>query len=106
MSGNQHTTRLLDAVSSDDFDSPDRYLFLVMEHVPSNLYLILESSDKVNIRESTVIKIVYRLLCAAAFLHSANIVHRDMKPSNILITKDLRVKLCDFGFSREVPAHC
>jgi len=39
-------------------------------------------------------------LKALKFLHSANIVHRDMKPSNLLATERCEVRICDFGLSR------
>ena len=48
---------------------------------------------------------VYNLLCAMKFLHSANVIHRDLKPGNLLIT-DLEkcgIVLCDFGLARTLP---
>ncbi len=46
--------------------------------------------------------VVYNLLCAVKYLHSANVLHRDMKPANILVNEDCSVKICDFGLARSI----
>jgi serine/threonine protein kinase len=46
--------------------------------------------------------LLYNLLCSLNFLHSANIMHRDVKPGNILVDDFCQVKICDFGLSRTV----
>jgi len=38
-------------------------------------------------------------------LHSAQVIHRDIKPGNILATENCEVALCDFGFSRKFEEH-
>ena len=47
--------------------------------------------------------IIYNLLASVNFLHSANVVHRDIKPGNILIDAECAVKICDLGISRTMP---
>ena len=52
----------------------------------------------------TIRKLIYQLLKGLAYLHAQNIVHRDIKPENLLVAKDLRLKICDFGFARQFKA--
>ena len=57
----------------------------------------------VELSEDHVITILYNQLCALNYLHSANIIYRDVKPSNFLIDSNCHVRLCDFGLSRVEP---
>ncbi|PON62443.1 GPCR kinase [Trema orientale] len=62
------------------------------------LFEILE--DDKCLPEEQVQAIAKQLVRALHYLHSNRIIHRDMKPQNILIGKGSVVKLCDFGFAR------
>ncbi|XP_051467357.1 mitogen-activated protein kinase 15 isoform X2 [Apus apus] len=46
--------------------------------------------------------ILYQLLKATKFIHSGNVIHRDQKPSNVLLDAECSVKLCDFGLARSL----
>ena len=63
-------------------------------------------SDVPNFNESHLIRIIYNTLCATAFIHEANVMHRDFKPANLLIGSDCNVKISDFGLSRSVSDSC
>ncbi|GAM26581.1 hypothetical protein SAMD00019534_097560 [Acytostelium subglobosum LB1] len=46
------------------------------------------------------IKIAYDVACAMTYLHSRQVIHRDLKSTNLLVGESWRIKVCDFGFAR------
>lgn len=66
------------------------------------LHLLLSSaqSDSPFLPLPPLQAIARQLVKALYYLHSNRIIHRDMKPQNILIGSNRAVKLCDFGFAR------
>ena len=60
-------------------------------------------TGKMKFTENHVITIIYNILCAINLVHKTGIMHRDIKPGNILVNKDCQVKLCDFGLARSLP---
>ncbi|XP_031428323.1 serine/threonine-protein kinase 36 isoform X2 [Clupea harengus] len=81
----------------DSFET-DREVVVVTEYAEGELFQILE--DDGSLPESQVRAIACQLVSALFYLHSHRILHRDMKPQNILLGKGGVVKLCDFGFAR------
>ena len=45
---------------------------------------------------------MYQLLRGLLFMHSADVMHRDIKPCNLLINNHLNLKICDFGLARGI----
>ena len=48
----------------------------------------------------TAVNFTCQVLCALAYAHEAGVIHRDVAPANIIITRDLVAKLTDFGLAR------
>jgi mitogen-activated protein kinase 1/3 len=55
------------------------------------------------IDEEHILTILYNQLCAMSYMHSAGVIHRDIKSSNFLIDSTCQVKICDFGLARVLP---
>ena len=75
--------------------------FLVFEYVEKNLLEVLEESPR-GLSPKLIRSFVYQMCKAVAYLHKNNMIHRDVKPENLLIDENLNLKLCDFGFARKV----
>jgi mitogen-activated protein kinase 7 len=43
---------------------------------------------------------IYQILCGLKYIHSANVLHRDLKPGNLLVNADCELKIADFGLAR------
>ena len=81
----------------DTFETASEFC-VVMEFAQGELFEILE--DDKCLPERQVRLVAKQLVRALHYLHTNRIIHRDMKPQNILIGSGGQVKLCDFGFAR------
>ena len=82
-----------------DYGEEDGSAFLVMELVPGEALSTVLEREKV-LSTDRVLDIVAQTSSALQAAHSAGLVHRDIKPGNLLITPDGRVKITDFGIAR------
>lgn len=94
-------TRLLDhphIVKLLTVDIIDHILIMVMEYIEgTDLEKILDQSSSLQIKSA--LKYFRQILSALAFAHQKSVIHRDIRPSNILINLDDDVKIADFGTS-------
>jgi eukaryotic-like serine/threonine-protein kinase len=82
-----------------DFGDDDGMPFLVMEYVEGrSLDAIIKSSGP--LAPERGVAIITQVLSALGFAHKSGIVHRDMKPSNIMVLPNDDVKVTDFGIAR------
>jgi cell division cycle 2-like len=101
MENNIYTVKLYDVKHYGNWDSENEFVFLVMEYVNNDLSELMDNKPE-NFDQNHLTTIVYNFCCAINFLHSAGIIHRDLKSNNILYANNCRIVLCDFGSSRSI----
>ncbi|KAI4899944.1 hypothetical protein NFI96_025631, partial [Prochilodus magdalenae] len=80
-----------------------RRWYLVFEFVERTVLDELEQFPN-GLEPNRVRRYLYQVLRAVSFCHQHNIIHRDVKPENVLVSQQGVVKLCDFGFARTTAA--
>ncbi|XP_061851105.1 mitogen-activated protein kinase 15 [Colius striatus] len=88
--------KLLDVIRAEN----DKDIYLIFESMETDLHAVIKKGNL--LKDIHKCYILYQLLKATKFIHSGNVIHRDQKPSNILLDADCFVKLCDFGLARSL----
>ena len=98
-----HVVAVLDQGHTEAEDG-DVLAYLVMEHVPGRtLRTVIRDRAPLSPREA--LRFLRPLVDGLAAAHRAGLVHRDVKPENVLVRDDGRVTVADFGLSRAATAH-
>lgn len=94
-SSHENITGLIDV----DAVSPDfQEIYIFMEPMEADLHQIIKSGQ--HLSNEHVQYFLYQILRGMKYVHSAAVIHRDLKPGNLLVNSDCELKICDFGLSR------
>jgi serine/threonine-protein kinase len=86
-------------VTVHDFGFDNGQLFIVMEHIPGkDLKTILRTRGRYSVDEA--IPLIVQACAGIGYAHRAGLVHCDIKPHNMIVTPDSRLKVTDFGIAR------
>ncbi|KAJ0144537.1 Uncharacterized protein HZ326_12722 [Fusarium oxysporum f. sp. albedinis] len=85
----------MDIPRPDNFN--ETYLYEV-ELMECDLAAIIRSGQPLT--DAHFQSFIYQILCGLKYIHSANVLHRDLKPGNLLVNADCELKICDFGLAR------
>lgn len=94
--GHRNITCLYDM----DIPRPDNFneTYLYEELMECDLAAIIRSGQPLT--DAHFQSFIYQILCGLKYIHSANVLHRDLKPGNLLVNADCELKICDFGLAR------
>jgi eukaryotic-like serine/threonine-protein kinase len=90
-------------VTIHDFGLDSGRLFIVMENVPgTDLKSIIQRRGRFTVEEA--ISLIVQACAGIGYAHRAGLVHCDVKPHNMLVTPDMRLKVADFGIARALAS--
>ena len=95
MAGHEHIVTLVNCLKADN----DRDIYLVFEIMETDLHAAIRAAILQDIHKQYI---TWQTLKALKYMHSAELLHRDMKPSNLLLNSDCLMKVADFGLARSL----
>jgi mitogen-activated protein kinase 7 len=96
--GHKNITCLYDMDIVFDSNGNFNEVYLYEELMEADLHAIIRSGQPLS--DAHFQSFLYQTLCGLKYIHSANVLHRDLKPGNLLVNADCELKICDFGLAR------
>ncbi|KAI8927801.1 kinase-like domain-containing protein [Entophlyctis helioformis] len=96
-SGHENITSILDMEVTEDDDQYEE-IYLVQDLMEADLHQIIRSEQPLT--EAHFQFFIYQICRGLKYIHSAQVLHRDLKPGNLLVNADCELKICDFGLAR------
>lgn len=88
-------------VSLQDVIMEDNRLYLIFEFLSMDLKKYMDSLPSERMLDAELVRsYMYQITAAILFCHRRRVLHRDLKPQNLLISKDGLIKVADFGLGR------
>ncbi|KAK3232768.1 hypothetical protein CYMTET_56895 [Cymbomonas tetramitiformis] len=95
LNNHENIIRLLNVLKAEN----DRDIYLIFEFMETDLHAVIRANILEEIHKQYT---MYQLFKCLKYMHSAELLHRDVKPSNLLLNSECQVKLADFGLARSV----
>ena len=97
---NRYFVEIIDVLYSVDF----RYIFFILKDEGVDLQMQINNKDfDYNIRIPDISRhIIFQVVCGLKYLHDKNLSHNDIKPGNIVVSKEGKAKICDMGSTGQV----
>lgn len=95
MDEHENIVQLQHVIKADN----DRDLYLIFEYMETDLHAVIRANILEEVHKQYL---MYQSFKALMYMHSAELVHRDMKPSNLLLNSECLMKVADFGLARSL----
>jgi serine/threonine protein kinase len=92
--------RIIDILEPPKDMAEFRDLYIVFEYVESDLARVLNSQQP--LLRDQLQYITMQLLAGMRHMHAAHVLHRDLKPQNVLVSRFCEIKICDLGLARGI----